>query len=328
MEVLKIFLTPDFWSSAIRLMTPLMLAALGGIICERAGILNMALEGQILMGAFFAYLGSYLTQNVWLGLVIAMIGSMSLAVIHAFMSINVKVNQVVVALGLNTLAIGITSTIFRFMFGTDSQMANCPGFKAIHIPGLSDIPFIGPVLFGQYPLTYIALLALFGISWFLFRTSRGLELRAAGENPQALDVAGVDVIRIRWLAVLVTGAFCGLAGACLTLNGLNTFYDNISSGRGYIAYAAIVFGKWSPVGTTLATLLFGAGDALQLRMQAMNFNIPYYFYLMMPYLITFLALVFFMGPSKGPAASNVPFVKDKARSSKRRPKQTSGIGGK
>ncbi|MCI8478809.1 MAG: ABC transporter permease [Oscillospiraceae bacterium] len=325
MGILNIFLTPDFYSATIRLMTPLMLAALGGILCERAGILNMALEGQILMGAFFAYLGAYLFNNAWMGLVVAMLGSMFLGAIHAFMSINVKVNQVVVALGLNTLAMGITSTIFRFMFGTDSQMAHCPGFTAIRIPGLSDIPFLGPVLFGQYPLTYIALAALAGIHWLLFHTSRGLELRAAGENPQALDVAGVNVIRIRWISVLLTGAFCGLAGACLTLNGLNTFYDNISSGRGFIAYAAIVFGKWNPIGTTLATLLFGAGDALQLRMQAMNFNIPYYFYLMMPYLITFLALVFLMGPSKGPAASNVPFVKDKAR---KRSAKHSRMGGK
>lgn len=324
MEVLSIFLTSDFYSATIRLMTPLMLAALGGIICERAGILNMALEGQILMGAFFGYLGSYLFNNVWMGVLVAMIASACMGAIHAFMSINVKVNQVVVALGLNTLAMGITSTVFRFMFGNDSQMAHCPGFTTIHIPGLSDIPFIGPVLFGQYPLTYIAVIALIAISWFLFHTSRGLELRAAGENPQALDVAGVDAIRIRWIAVLVTGAFCGLAGSCLTLNGLNTFYDNISSGRGYIAYAAIVFGKWKPVGATLATLLFGAGDALQLRMQAMNFDIPYYFYLMMPYLVTFVALVFFMGPSKGPAASNVPFVKDKARKRSKRVK----MGGK
>lgn len=323
MEVLNIFLTPDFYSATIRLMTPLMLAALGGILCERAGILNMALEGMILMGAFFGYLGSYLFNNVWMGIVVAMLGSMFVGAIHAFMSINIKVNQVVVALGLNTLSIGITSTVFRFMFGTDSQMAHCPGFTTIHIPGLSDIPFLGEVLFGQYPLTYIAFVALAGISWFLFHTSRGLELRAAGENPHALDVAGVNVIRIRWLSVLVTGAFCGLAGACLSLNGLNTFYDNLSSGRGFIAYAAIVFGKWNPVGTTLAALLFGAGDALQLRMQTMNFNIPYYFYMMMPYLLTFLVLVFFMGPSKGPAASNVPFVKDKARS-KRTHSKTGG----
>ena len=324
MEVLNIFITPDFYSATIRLMTPLMLAALGGIICERAGILNMALEGMILMGAFFGYLGSYLFNNVWMGLIVAMLGSMFVGAIHAFMSINVKVNQVVVALGLNTLSIGITSTVFRFMFGTDSQMAHCPGFTTIHIPGLSDIPFLGEVFFGQYPLTYIAIAVLVGISWFLFHTSRGLELRAAGENPQALDVAGVNVIRIRWISVLVTGAFCGLAGACLSLNGLNTFYDNLSSGRGFIAYAAIVFGKWNPVGTTLAALLFGAGDALQLRMQTMNFNIPYYFYMMMPYLLTFLVLVFFMGPSKGPAASNVPFVKDKARSKRARTK----MGGK
>lgn len=323
MEILSIFLSSDFYSAALRLTTPLIFAAVGGVISERAGILNMALEGQILMGAFFAYLGSYLFQNVWMGLITAMLGSMMIAGLHAFMSIQIKVNQVVSAVGLNTLAIGITSTLFRYMFGVDSQMAHCPGFEAVYIPSLSEIPFIGPVLFSQFPLTYIALGCVALVTWFLFHTSRGLELRAAGENPHALDVAGVNAVGIRWRAVLVTGMFCGLAGACLTVNGLNTFYDNISSGRGFIAYAAVVFGKWTPIGAMLASFLFGAGDALQLRMQSLSFNIPYYFYLMLPYLITFLSLVVFMGPSKGPAASNVPFETDKAR--KRMQKHHMGV---
>lgn len=219
MEFLNIFFTPDFYSATFRLATPLMLAALGGVISERSGVLNMALEGQILMGAFFGYLGSYLFQNVWLGVLTAMLGSLFLAALHAFMSIKVKVNQVVSAVGLNTLALGITSTLFRFLFGTDSQMASCPGMMNLDISVLSDLPFVGPVLFSQHPLTYIAVALLILLNLFLFRTSRGLELRAAGENPQALDVAGVDVIRIRWLAVLATGLFCGLAGASLTLTG-------------------------------------------------------------------------------------------------------------
>lgn len=317
MEFFKIFLTADFYSASLRLATPLMLAALGGVISERSGILNMALEAQILMGAFFGYLGSYLFQNVWAGVFVAMLGGGFIGVLHGFMSIKVKVNQVVSAVGLNTLALGITSTLFRFMFGTDSQMAACPGMSNLDIPLLSDIPFIGEVFFSQSPLTYIAVALLIGLNLFLFRTSRGLELRAAGENPQALDVAGVDAIRIRWIAVIVTGLFCGLAGASLTLTGLNTFYDNISSGRGFIAYAAVVFGKWTPIGATLAALLFGAGDALQLRMQTI-FNIPYYFYLMLPYLLTFFALVFFMGAAKGPAANSVPFEKDKGRRRRRK----------
>ncbi len=326
MEVLNLFTTPDFYSAALRLATPLIFAVVGGVLSERAGILNMALEGQILMGAFFAYLGSYMFQNIWMGLLMAMMGSCIIAALHAYMSIHVKVNQVVSAVGLNTLALGITSTLFRFLFGTDSQMMASPGIANLHIPVLSDIPFLGPILFSQNPLTYLAFLCVGGVTWFLFRTSRGLELRAAGENPKALDVAGVNVIRIRWYAVLSTGIFCGLAGASLTITGLNTFYDNISSGRGFIAYAAIVFGKWTPVGSMLAALLFGAGDALQLRLQSI-FQIPYYFFLMIPYLITFLALVFFMGPSTGPAASNVPFETDKARK-KRHQNSRARTGGK
>lgn len=316
MDVLKIFLTADFYSATLRLATPLVFAVLGGVISERSGVLNMALEGQILMGAFFGYLGALYTGSAMGGLFVAMLGSMFLAAIHAFMSIKVKVNQVISAVGLNMMAVGITSTLFRFLFGMNSTMEMSTGFKPINIPGLSSIPFIGPVLFGQNPLFYLAIVCLVLVQYFLYHTSRGLELRAAGENPHALDVAGVNAVRIRWISVLVCGAFCGVAGACLTITGLNTFYDNISSGRGFIAYAAIVFGKWSPLGSALACLLFGAGDALQLRMQALSYNIPYYFYLMMPYLITFIALLF-MGASQGPAASNKPFETDKARRSKK-----------
>lgn len=309
--VLKIFVSAEFYAATIRLMTPLMIAAIGGIICERAGILNMALESMMLSGAYFGFMGSYITGNVWMGVLSAMLGGMVFSVIMGFMSIKLKVNQVVVAMGLNTLATGVTSTIFRFMFETNAGMAHCEGFTKINIPVLSEIPFIGKVFFNQYPLTYIGIALMILINWFLFHTSRGLELRAAGENPLVLAVAGVNVIKIRWLALLATGAMGGLAGSCLTLNGLETFYDGLSGGRGFIAYAAIVFGKWNPFGAALATVLFGAGDALQLRLQAMDFGIPYHFLMMAPYLITFFALVFFMGPSRGPAASNRPYVPDK-----------------
>lgn len=315
MDILGIFFTADFYSATMRLATPLVFAILGGVISEQSGILNMALEGQILMGAFFGYLGALYTGSAIGGLFFAMLGSMFLAAIHAFMSIKVKVNQVISAVGLNMLALGITSTVFRFLFGMKSTMEISVGFKPIHIPVLSDIPFVGPILFSQNPLFYLAIVGVFLVHYFLYNTSRGLELRAAGENPYALDVAGVNVIRIRWFAVLACGAFCGIAGSSLTITGLNTFYDNISAGRGFIAYAAIVFGKWKPRGAALACLLFGAGDALQLRMQTLDYDIPYYFYLMLPYLITFLALLF-MGASTGPAASNTPFLTDKTRKKK------------
>ncbi len=326
MDVLNLFLTPDLYSATLRLAAPLIFAVVGGVISERAGILNMALEGQILMGSFFGYLGAVVFNNAIMGVLCAIMGSCFIASLHAFMSIHVKVNQVVSALGLNLLSLGITSTMFRFFGEGTSQMTTSPGFSNIYIPGLSDLPFVGPILFSQNPLTYLAFVAVILVTWFMFRTSRGLELRAAGENPKALDVAGVNVFRIRYTAVIATGVFCGLAGCCLTITGLNNFFDNISAGRGFIAYAAVVFGKWTPVGGMLAALLFGAGDALQLRLQSM-FDIPYYFFLMMPYLITFFALVFFMGSSRGPAATNVPFETDKARK-KHHAKRPHNEGGK
>ncbi len=204
-----------------------------------------------------------------------------------------------------------------FPFGTNAEMVICPGFENIHVPFLSNIPVIGPILFRQNVITYFAVLTVPVLWWFLFRTNRGLTLRAAGENPQALDAAGVDAIRVRYMAVLFGGVLCGVGGAAITLTGLNTFYDEITSGRGFIAYAAIVFGKWNPVGAALATFLFGMGDALQLRLQSLNFNVPYYLYNVLPYLLTFIALVFFMGPSRAPAANGKPYRRDKARGRKR-----------
>jgi ABC-type uncharacterized transport system permease subunit len=316
-DLLSIFTTADFYSASLRLAAPLLFAALGGVVSERSGILNMYLEGQMLIGALFAFLGSYYLNSAVLGVLVAIFVTMLFSLIHGFMCIVARVNQVVAAVGFNTLAIGVTSTLFRFLFGVDLQMVTSPGFSTLPIPLLSKIPFIGEVLFNQNILTYLAVLVLLLINYFLYRTSYGLELRAAGENPLALDVAGKNVNVYRWFSILLTGALCGIAGACLTITNLNTFYDNITSGRGFIAYAAVVFGKWKPLGAALAVLLFGAGDALQLRMQALDFNVPYYFYLMMPYVITFVSLVVFMGPSRGPAASSVPYVKDKARKGRR-----------
>ncbi|KUO49405.1 MAG: hypothetical protein APF76_08515 [Desulfitibacter sp. BRH_c19] len=314
----QLLTNPDFYNAAIRLTAPLLLAALGGLICERAGVLNLGLEGMMLTGAFFGYLGSLYTQSVVLGLLIAALSGGALATVHAYFSITIRVNQIVTALGLNMLALGVTSTLFRFIFGTDLKQLQSPGMVPVKLGFLSEIPIIGPIFFSQLPIVYFAIALIVIIHFLLYHSKWGLSIRAAGEHPKALDLAGIDVIKVRYSAVIISGVLAGLGGAAITLGGINTFYDNITAGRGFIAFAAIVFGKWTPVGTALATLLFGMGDALQLRLQAFNIQaIPYQFFLMLPYLITLVALVF-MGPSKGPAASGVPYAREQGQSKRKK----------
>ncbi|QGP91096.1 Branched-chain amino acid transport system / permease component [Neomoorella glycerini] len=318
MVLLDIFTDADFYNAAIRLTTPLLLAAMGGLFSERAGVLNLGLEGMMLMGAFFGYLGAFYSHSVLIGLVVAALCGGLLALLHAYLSITVKVDQIVTAVGLNMLALGITSTFFRLIFGMDLKQLESPGMVPVNFGALSKIPFIGHIFFEQVPLVYLAVVLVLLVNYILYHTSWGLSIRAAGEHPKALDVAGIDVVKVRYLAVVLSGFLSGLGGAAITLSGINTFYDNITAGRGFIAFAAIVFGKWTAAGTAMATLLFGAGEALQLRLQAFNFQLPYQFFLMLPYALTLIVLIFFMGPAKGPAASGLPYIKDKARGHHRR----------
>jgi ABC-type uncharacterized transport system permease subunit len=311
---------PDFLAAAIRLTTPLLLAALGGLFSERSGVLNLGLEGMMLMGAFFGYLGALYTQNVVVGLVIAALAGMVLALIHAIMSVTVKVDQIVTAVGINMLALGITSTAFRVIFGNDLQQIESPGLRTVNFGPLSELPFVGPILFNQMSIVYFAFLLIPVVHFILFHTHWGLKIRATGEHPKAVDTVGTSVYTVRYWSVIISGLLAGLGGAAVTLTGINTFYDNITAGRGFIAFAAIVFGKWNPVGTALATLLFGAGDAFQLRLQALGFKLPYQFFLMLPYVLTLLVLVFFMGPSKGPVASGQAYVKGGSKSKVRQSK--------
>ncbi|MGI9952642.1 ABC transporter permease [Moorellaceae bacterium AZ2] len=317
MLILHILTDPDFYNAVIRLTTPLLLAAMGGLISERAGVLNLGLEGMMLMGAFFGYLGALYSQSVLIGLMVATLSGGLLGLLHAYMSISVKVDQIVTAVGLNMLSLGVTSTLFRLIFGTDLKQVEAPGMVAVNLGPLSKIPFIGHIFFEQVPLVYFAIALVFVVNYVIYRTYWGLSVRAAGEHPRALDVAGIDVIKVRYVAVVVSGLAAGLGGAAITLSGINTFYDNITAGRGFIAFAAIVFGKWTPLGTALATFIFGTGEALQLRLQAFNLQLPYQFFLMLPYALTLIALIFFMGPARGPAASGVPYVKDNARGQRR-----------
>jgi len=292
------------------LAVPILLAALGEIFAERAGVLKIGIEGEMLIGALSGFLGAYFTGQVWLGFLTGMTLSGLFSLMMAFMSITLKVDQIITGITLNLLALGLTSFIYRVLFGTSRLPPHINPLAPIKLPILGDIPYLGTIFFQHNLLVYLALMAVPVSACILFRTRFGLNLRAVGEYPRAADTLGVKVKRMRYIGVLLGGCFSGLAGCFLTLAQLNRFTDNITAGRGFIAIAAVIFGKWNPYGALAAALLFGIADGLQLRFQALGFKVPYQFLLMLPYVLTMIALVGVVGKSKPPASLAVPYEKN------------------
>ncbi|MBX5449238.1 ATP-binding cassette domain-containing protein [Thermogemmatispora sp.] len=313
--LIALLTSPDFVVASLVAMTPLLLAALGGLFNELAGVLNLALEAIMLCGALAAYMGALAGHSPWVGLLAAIVVGMLIALVHAWFSVTLRVDQIVSAVGLNLFALAATAYVFRLRFGNVSQFPSAPGFGALSFPLLSSLPYIGPAFFQLNALVYIAL-ALVPLTWFvLYRTTWGLALRAVGEKPLAATTVGIDVQRVRYLALLVCGALAGAGGAALvSASGVNAFQENMSAGRGYVAFAAIVFGRWHPLGILLGVLLFGFGDALQIRLQAYGVNVPYQLLETLPYVITLLALMLLMRNARGPAASGQPYSNEGARS--------------
>ncbi len=297
----------DYLIASLRLSVPLAFAALGGLFSERSGVLNIGLEGMLLSGAFASAAGAFFTGNVWLGMLLAIVVGGLVGLLHAYLCVTLQVDQLVSGLAINLTAAGLTSFWSRVLFNS-GQAQQLPGIQIIGIPGLKNIPIIGNLLFNQDPLIYLLFLLVPLSTYLLFRTSLGLSLRAVGEYPRAADTAGVSVTKVRYVAVTLSGCLAGLGGAYLTLVHVRFFVEDMSAGRGFIALAALIFGRWHPVSTALACLLFGATEALQLRIQAFNLNIPYQFLVMLPYVIALLALVGLAGKSTPPAALGVPYI--------------------
>jgi simple sugar transport system permease protein len=305
------FLKEAFWVSflfaTIRMATPLLLASLGEIVSERSGVFNIGLEGMMLMGAFCGFLGLHVSGSLWFGLLAGIAGGVFLALISAYLSVTLGVDQIVSGIALNIFAVGFTSSFFRIIFGLTPPQVEASRMVPLFPQFLQDIPLLGPVLFKQVPLVYFAF-ALVPILWFvLFRTTIGLQIRSVGEYPLAADIAGVHVVALRYISVLLAGLFAGLGGAYLSLGPLNLFSDNMIAGRGFIALAVVIFGRLNPFGALGAALLFGATEALQLRLQAMGLDIPYQILLMLPYVVTVVALVGLIGKTRLPAALGVPY---------------------
>jgi ABC-type uncharacterized transport system permease subunit len=297
----------DYLVSSLRLAIPLSYAALGGLYSERSGVLNIALEGMLLTGAFASAAATFYSGNVWVGVVAALIAGGLVGLLHAFLCVSLGVNQLVSGLAINLVASGLTSFSARLVFSSGG-VQSLPGIEPIMIPGFANIPFIGLLLFQQDILFYLLVILVVLTQYFLFHTNPGLTLLAVGESPKAAETAGVSVQRVRYLAVVVSGCLAALGGAYLSLVQVKYFAEGMSAGKGFIAIAALIFGKWNPIGSALACLLFGATEALQLRIQALGANIPYQFLTMLPYIIAILALVGLAGKSTPPAALGVAYT--------------------
>jgi general nucleoside transport system permease protein len=297
----------SFAAAAVRMASPLAFAGLGEAYSERSGLLNIGLEAIMLTGAFAGFIVANITGNLALGIMAGALGGLGISMIHAFLSVTCRADQTIAGLALNFFAAGITSYAFLMRFGKTTNLAKCPMAPVLPIPGLAEIPFIGPILFRQNVFVYAVFLAVAVSALVFSRMEWGTSLTAVGENPHAADNAGLGVARIRYCAAAVNGCLGGLAGASVTLGSLGFFMENVTSGRGYIALVVVILGRRNPFGVLLAALLLGAADALQFRVQTLGMGIPSQVFIMFPYVATVLVLLFSFGRTSDPAALGQPF---------------------
>ena len=291
-------------SSGIRLATPYLYATIGETFGQRSGVLNLGVDGQMLLGAFGGFYVAFTTGNLWLGLLAAMLVGSLMGLAMGFISVTLKAEQGISGIGVYLFGLGMSDLLFQKTLGTVETVR---GFRPIHIPVLSDIPVIGEILFSHNILVYIAF-ALVPISWFVLnKTTLGLKIRAVGENPHAADSLGVGVAGIRYFTLIIGGTLSGVAGASLSIALLNVFQQNMTNGLGFIAVALVYFGGWRPFGVLVGSLLFSMVNALQLWVQVLNIPIPSDIAVMMPYLLTILALVIAVQRVRPPAALTKPF---------------------
>ena len=291
-----------FLAATLRISVPYCLASLGACFSERGGVINIALEGIMLNGALAYVLGAYALGSPWAGVAAAVLAGVATAAVHALVTVRFRADQITSGLGINLLAAGLTRFVLKQVFHSSSNSARVVGFEGFTVPGLSAIPGVGPVF--ASPLVLLTLLLVAGGQWLLFRSVFGLRLRAAGERPESLATLGLRVGLKRTQGVLVSGALAGLAGAWLA-SEQHSFTDGMTGGRGYIALAAMIVGKWTPVGAAAACLLFGAAEALQITLQGSAF--PNELLQMLPYVVTMAALAGFIGRATPPRSVGVPY---------------------
>jgi simple sugar transport system permease protein len=295
--------------AAVRVAIPILFAALGGCLSEQAGVFAMGLEGYMLIGSFVAIVASLLTKSIVLGLLFGVLAGGVVAACFGYTSIKVGADQVLGGLAFNMLILGATGFLMRLVWGM-SGIPMTPVLEVYPVPILSRIPIVGSIFFNQPPLTYLAYVMVPAVWWFMFKSHWGLELRAVGEKPRAVDTVGISVSKTRFMAVTFSGFLAGLGGAVLSLQQVNTFTENMTSGRGWLALISAISGGWNPIGAAAASLIFGVANSLQLRIQVMDFKISSWIVLMVPYVLA-LVLVSIVGKAaRHPEATGVQYLKE------------------
>jgi general nucleoside transport system permease protein len=290
----------------IALSTPFLFAALGETFSQLSGVVNLGVDGIMLLAGFFAFYAVFLTGNVWLGLLLAMLVGLIMGLMMSFVSVTLKAQQGISGIGLQMFGLGMSSLLFKVLVGTVTSVS---GFRAVKIPLLGDIPFIGPVLFNNNILVYSAFLLVPLSWWVLEKTTLGLKIKAVGQNPAAADSVGINVNRIRYFSVCLGSVLAGIAGASLSISIANLFQDNLTSGQGFIAVALVYFGGWSPVGVLGGALLFSLANSAQLWLQVLGINVPASLAVMLPYVLTIVVLTVAVNRGKQPAALNKQFFR-------------------
>ena len=294
------FISVGLFAAAIRLATPIIYAGLGGMFSERVGIVNIGLEGTMLTSAFTGVVASYYTGNPWIGVLVSVITGGLVSLILAVLTIRYAGDQIVSGTGINIMALGFTSYMTQIIWGNRGASDSVQGISDISIPIVKDLPVIGPIFGNHSPLVYLMPIVVYASYYVLFKTPFGLRIRAVGEHPVAAETAGVDVIKIKYTGVIISGMLAGMGGAFLSLSHLNLFTRGMTGGRGFIAIAAMIFGKWMPFGILGSGLLFGFADALQIRLQSLGI-LPPQIILMIPYLLTVAILAGVVGKAVAPS---------------------------
>jgi len=308
--IFNINFTQDLLLSMVRMATPILIVALAELYSERAGLVNIGLDGIMAFGSLVGFLTCYITGDPYLGILAGAIGGVLINMVYAFCTITLGAEQIVYGMAINIFAPAIASFIYKLYFGINSALITNTLMSVVPIPFLSKIPFFGSILFNHTPIVYFAYLLVPFTYVFFNKTKAGLNFKAVGEFPKAAESLGINVIAKKYLASIICGALAGIGGAYLTTCYISTYSDGVVSGRGFIALSAVIFGRWMPGGVLLAALLFGFTDALQLRMQVMSSGTPYQLLAMIPYICTLFVLAFFGIKKAGPKANGRPYFKE------------------
>lgn len=296
--------------ATVRMAVPLLFIAMAELYSERAGMVNIGLEGLAAVGALGGFMLAFTTGNVWLGILCGALAGALVNMVYAFATITLCANHTVYGMAVNLLAPALASFIYRVYFGTGSSLMQITLMPGVGIPVLKDIPFIGPLLFDQTPMVYLAFALVIFTMIFFNKSKAGLNYKAVGEHPKAAATLGINVIGVKYLSCLICGALAGMGGAYLTTCYSTTYTEGIVSGRGFIALAAVIFGRWTGGGVLVACLFFGLCDALQIRLQVTNVGVPYQFFQMIPYIATVLVLTLVGSKKSGPKANGLPYRKE------------------